>query len=82
MLCANPNLYNSCAKHATWHHAWAKDVLAMAGAPDEKLAFPIIAHPERGSELDLRMVDPLESSPDEFPMPAVSMFHCLSQFCF
>jgi len=49
------------------HNAWAKDVVAKAGAPDADLAFPIIADPDRKLVTFFGMIDPEEGNP---PMPA------------
>merc|ERR1711871_1271148 len=52
------------------HQAWAKDVVAKAGKPDDDLAFPIIADPERKLVTMLGMIDPEEKEAGGPPMPA------------
>jgi len=51
------------------HLAWSKDVTFKAGKPEEELAFPIIADPDRELVTFLGMIDPEEGG-DGPPMPA------------
>lgn len=56
------------------HVGWGKDVMAVAGAKDKKLPYPIIADEDRKLAVELGMIDPDERTKEGLPLTARAVF--------
>jgi len=52
------------------HKSWSKDAMELIGRPNEELAFPLIADPDRSIVTELGMIDPSAFDEHGLPLPA------------